>query len=287
MSIKDKAEIEEIVKSLERRNALLYHACQLKDFRSYIQLGGVPSRNKLLTSKLDFTVFDTDKVDKKNDVWDKVFGNFSDFGREFTKETSNSQPNPYGPIQIVFKPNALRSTFDLSVSLRSAGARDFDRNKESIKNSQEFNMIFQYIDPEQAPGASQKKNIAFANELNARFNRNNCFSPEFNCAAVNEILSFDDVIYIVVDACQYKGQDLFDEINALTNKKVFARDYLCQKKKAIITELSMLSATRNCTKQALLSGDFASEKLKEWVRARNDFHYDRFITYLTNGTTRA
>lgn len=287
MTIKDKAEIEKIVKSLEDRNALLYHACQLKDFRSYIRLGGIPSRNKLLNSKLDFTVFDTDKIDKKNDVWNKVFGNFSDFGREFTKETSNSQPNPYGPIQIVFKPNALRSTSDLSISLRSAGARDFDRDKESIKNPQEFNMIFQHIDPEQAPSASQKKNIAFSNELNTRFKRTNCFSPEFNCATANEILSFDDAIYIVVDACQYKGQDLFNEVNTLTNKKVFTRDYLCLKKKAIITELSTLSATRNCTKQALLSGDFASEELKAWVSARNDFHYDRFITYLTNGTTRA
>lgn len=287
MSIKDKTEIEKIVTLLEERNALLYHACQLKDFRSYIRLGGVPSRNKLLNSKLDFTVFDTDKIDKENDVWNKVFGNFSDFGREFTKEKSNSQPNPYGPIQIVFKPNALRSTSDLSISLRSAGARDFDRIKESIKSPQEFNMIFQHIDPEQAPSASQKKNIAFANELNARFNRNNCFSPEFNCVTANETLSFDDTIYIVVDACQYKGQDLFDEVDFLTSKKVFAREYSCQKKKSIITELSTLSATRNCTKQPLLSGDFASEKLKEWVRARNDFHYNRFITYLTNGTTRA
>ncbi|POD30580.1 hypothetical protein BKM14_19500 [Pseudomonas syringae pv. syringae] len=287
MTIKNKVEIEKITESLEHRNALLYHACQLKDFRSYIKLGGIPSRNKLLNSKLEFTVFDTDRIDKENDVWDKVFGNFSDFGREFTKESSNSQPNPYGPIQIVFKPNALRSTSDLCISLRSAGARGFDREKESIKNSQEFSKIFQYIDPKQAPNENQKKNIAFATELNSRFNRNNCFSPEFNCTTANEVLSFEDSIYIIVDACQYKGQDLINEIKAITDKKVFARDYFCQEKKAIITELSMLSADRDCTKQALLDGDFASEKLKKWVAARHEFHYDRFINYLTNGTTRS
>lgn len=287
MIIKDKTEIEKIVKTLENRNTLLYHACQLKDFRSYLKLGGIPSRNKLLNSKLQFTVFDTDKIDKQNDVWDKVFGNFSDFGREFTKEASNSQPNPYGPIQIVFKPNALRSASDLCISLRSAGARDFDRNKEPINNSQDVNKIFQYIDPEQAPTENHKKNIAFANELNSRFNKNNCFSPEFNCEVTDEILSFEDTIYILVDACQYKGKDLINEVQSLTNKKTFTRDYLCQKKKAIIIELSTLSATNDCTKKSLLDGGFASEKLKEWVKARNDFHYNRFITYLTNGTTQA
>ncbi|MCU9529978.1 hypothetical protein [Pseudomonas mosselii] len=287
MAIEEKSEIEKIVKVLEHRNSLIYHACQLKDFRSYVQLGGIPSRNKLFNSKLDFTKFDTDTIDKENDVWDKVFGNFSDFGREFTKETSNSQPNPYGPIQIVLKPNALRSSSDLCISLRSAGARDFDRDKESLKNSQEFNMIFQYIDPEQAPNSNQKKNIAFANELNSRFNKNNSFSPEFNCAITNELLSFDDVAYIVVDACKYRNQDLCSEVKKITNKKVFAREYFCQNKKAIITELSEHSASRDCTQQALLSGSFASERLKTWVSARNEFHYNRFITYLTNGTTRA
>lgn len=287
MTIKDKSEIEKITKSLEGRNALLYHACQLKDFRSYIHLGGIPSRNKLLNSNLEFTIFDTDKIDKENDVWDKVFGNFSDFGREFTKKTSRSQPNPYGPIQIVFKPNALRSTSDLSISLRSAGARDFDRNRESLKNSQEFEMIFQYIDPNQAPNENQKKNIAFSSELNARFGRKNCYSPEFNCSTDNELLSFDNAIYIIVDACHYKGKELIDEIRKLTEKKVFAREYYCQEKKEIITELSTLSATRDCKKQELMTGNFASEKLKIWVNDREDFHYNRFINHLTNGTTRA
>lgn len=287
MAIKDKQEIENIINTLEARSVNLYHACQLKDFRSYIQLGGIPSRNKLLNSSLDFTAFDTDKIDKENQVWDKVFGNFSDFGREFTKEKSKSQPNPYGPIQIVFKPNALRSASDLSITLRSAGARNFDRDKECLKNSQEVEMMFQYPNPNQAPTTNQKKNIAFASELNSRFGRDNCFSPEFNCSTKDELLSFDDAIYIVVDACLYKGKHLSTEVERLTNMKVFARDYSCSEKKALIIELSTLSATRDCTKQTVLAGNFASEKLKTWIGDRTEFHYNRFITYLTNGTTRA
>ena len=287
MAISDVHEIEKIVSNLEARGANLYHACQLKDFKSYIKLGGIPSRNKLLSSNLEFTVFDTDTIDKKNKVWNKVFGNFSDFGREFAKPESNSQPNPYGPIQIVFTPNALRSATDLSITLRSAGARDFDRDNECLKTPQEIEKIFQYIDVTQAQNFNQKKNIAFSNELNTRFNKSNCTSPEFNCATNNELLSFNDAIYIVVDACMYKGRELLEEIGNITNKRTLKRTYYCPKKESIIEELSTLSATNDCTQKQLIAGNFASHKLRAWVNNRNEFHYDRFIRYLTHGTTRA
>ena len=287
MAINDALELEKIVLALEARDVKLYHACQLTDFKSYSKLGGIPSRNKLLNSGLAFTAFDTDKIDKENKVWDKVFGNFSDFGREFTKQRSRSQPNPYGPIQLVFRPNALRSTTDLSITLRSAGARDFDRDKECLKNAQEVENIFQYSDASQVQNVTQKKNIAFSNELKLRFNRDDCTSPEFNCATKNELLSFDDVIYIVVDACLYKERELSEEIGKITNKSVHRRTYYCPEKESIIRELSKLSATYDCTQKPLITGNFASDELKAWVSERNDFHYNRFIRYLTYGTTRA
>jgi hypothetical protein len=287
MAIQDKQEIENVVRTLEARDAHIYHACQLKDFRSYLKLGGIPSRNKLLNSNLEFTTFDTDKIDKNNNVWDKVFGNFSDFGREFTKEFSRSQPNPYGPIQIVLNSNALRSATDLSITLRSAGARDFDRDRECLKNTHEFNMIFQHIDPTHAPTASQRKSIAFANELNTRFVRNNSSSPEFNCVTPNELLNLNNAIYIIVDSCIYKNRYLMEEVKNLTNIKVIARSYYHPDKEAIIKELSNLSATFDCKQQPLTSGSFASDKLKRWVADKNEFHYNRFISYLTSGTTRA
>jgi len=287
VAIKDKAEIEKIVKVLEARGTNLYHACQLKDFRSYISLGGIPSRNNLLSSGLDFTVFDTDKIDQKNNVWDKVFGNFSDFGRGFVKKGTKSQPNPYGPIQIVLRPNALRAVADLSISLRSAGAQDFDRDKECLKNVQEFERIFQFADARQTENLNQRKNVAFSKELNIRFGRDDCTSPEFNCAIENELVGFKDVAFLIVDSCVYQGRPLLEEVRKLTARSVYERTYYCSDKKMIIEELSTLSATHDCTHKLLVEGGFASERLKLWVGGCNDFHYDRFIRYLSSGTTRA
>ncbi|MEE1894507.1 hypothetical protein V0R51_16460 [Pseudomonas otitidis] len=287
MAIEDAREIQSIVKNLETRGVLLYHACQLKDFRSYVKLGGVPSRNKLQSSNLDFTAFDTDRIDRGNQVWNKVFGNFSDFGREFTKEGSRSQPNPYGPIQIAFNPCALNSAADLSITLRSAGARDFDRNVECLQDSRQLDAIFQYQDIKHAQHEAQRKNIAFSNELNARFNRKNCTSPEFNCTIANELLSFDNAAYIIVDSCIYQGSHLLATIQRTTNIKSFARNYYHPSKKSIIEELSSHSANYDCTKQSLIEGTFASDHLKRWVNDCNEFYYNRFIRYLTDGTTRA
>ena len=287
MAITDANEVEKIVRVLEARGANLFHACQLKDFRSYVRLGGVPSRNKLLNSGLDFTVFDTDAIDKENKVWDKVFGNFSDFGRQFAKPETRSQPNPYGPIQIVMKPNILRSVTDLSITLRSAGARDFDRDNECLKDSQDFEKIFQFADANQTQNVNQRRNIAFERELNIRFGRNNSKSPEFNCAVDSEILSFSDAIYILVDACVYRGEELSVEVQRLTGKRVIKRSYQCPDKEKIIKELSELSVVNDCTRESLLAGNFASERLRQWVGECDGFYYDRFISYLTNGTVRA
>mgnify|MGYP006146789185 CR=1 FL=1 len=74
---------EEQVSLLERRGAYLYHACQFGDFLSYLELGGIPSRQRLEEDLHYFTGFTTDEVDQDNRVWDKVFVNLEDFGRAF------------------------------------------------------------------------------------------------------------------------------------------------------------------------------------------------------------
>lgn len=286
MAINKEAEIESIIKILEKRNAKLYHACQLKDFRSYVELGGVPSRAKLQSSGLDFTKFDTDSIDKHNNVWDKVFGNFSDFGRNFARENTKSQPNPYGPIQIVFNARALYAATDLSITLRSAGAKDFNRDQECLQSAQQFNLIFQHTDIDNTPD-TQKNYIAFADTLNQRFNRKNCTSPEFNCTIENQILSFQNAAYIIVDSCIYKEKELIREVEQIAPKNCVNRTYQSEHKKSLIQELSALSATNDCTKQLLINGSFATRELKYWVNNCDEFHYNRFIRYLTDGTTRA
>ena len=109
-------EIQSLVTLLQKRQTLINHACQLIDFESYLALGGIPSRALLADSKLPFTPFETDTIDKENRVWDKVFGNLAEFGEIF----ANGKPWPptvYGPIQLQLNPEVLLEASDVAVCL--------------------------------------------------------------------------------------------------------------------------------------------------------------------------
>ncbi|MBU0525750.1 MAG: hypothetical protein KKC24_05795 [Gammaproteobacteria bacterium] len=283
MTISNRSEINAIRDELALRQTKLFHACQLQDFRSYIELGGIPSRNKLSNSNLSFTVFDTDPIDKKHQLWDKVFGNFSDFGNNFSRPPSKSFPNPYGPIQIILNPTAFDDVSDLAISLRSAGSKNFDRENECLKTSSEFKLLYANVE---IMGNATDKFYAFGNTLNERFKRTDCTSPEFNCTVPDEIVPFKHWAYIVVDNCYYGNELLINEVSKLTSKKTFLRKY-GEGRAELILELSQLTKTYDCSKATLLGNPNASENLKTFISELNEFHYNRFIKYLTIGTTRA
>jgi hypothetical protein len=129
--------IEGLVALFRARGVSLYHACQYKDFVSYLELGGVPSRFVLAHGGLESTPFATDEADQKNGVWDKVFFNLEDFGCTFANG-GRAVPNPYGPVLLRLRPSVLLGAKDVAVCLRSAGTRGFDRRRESLVLQRHF-----------------------------------------------------------------------------------------------------------------------------------------------------
>lgn len=178
-------DIQAVVQILRDRGAFLYHACQLKDFLSYLQLGGVPSRQLLEGSGLPYTQFDTDESDHNGDVWDKVFTNMQDFGVTYAKFGGDggtvATPNPYGPILLVFEPEILLTAYDLSITLRSAGAEGFDRHEECLSVPSDIHSLFQHVDPDEAPNDFARAYIAFTDVLQQRFQWDGARSVEINC----------------------------------------------------------------------------------------------------------
>lgn len=136
-----KREIGKLSEILRHRNVYLFHACQFQDFQSYLALGGIPSRKVLEKQNLSYTIFETDNVDKFNEVWDKVFINLEDFGKTFAFGGSGV-PNPYGPIVFKINHESLMDAEEVAVTLRSAGAKDFNRYNEALTSISDFERIF-------------------------------------------------------------------------------------------------------------------------------------------------
>ena len=184
-------EINILIDIFNERGVRFYHACQYKDFKTYLRLGGVPSRNLMENSGLDYTHFDTDDVDQDNSVWDKVFGNLSDFGLGFAmfnhSEHTAPLPNPYGPILLVFKPEVFLSAYDVAICLRSAGANRFNRENEALLVEQ-VNKIFRYENVNEAIYPSDRSSIKWKDALQEAFGIRGASSPEVSCIVNNEVL---------------------------------------------------------------------------------------------------
>lgn len=287
----------QVIEKLNSRKIKIYHACQLKDFKTYLKLGGVPSRRLMKDSELPFTPFDTDLVDSQNDVWDKVFGNFSDFGYGFYHymfgETTAPTPNPYGPILLVFSPDVIRVCEDISITLRSAGAKNFDRNTESITLS-ELDDIFYFQNLNECDSNAKLSRIASGPILNERFGVDYAKNPEINSKIREEIFPWEYLQYIICDPIRLNNVYLKKKLESYLLQsgiqvRVFERGYAKEERVEMINEIVdyCVDTEFHLTLTSLRNAD-VSESLGHYLNllsnGQMDFFFSRYLKYIQSGT---
>lgn len=206
----NKPQLHDVLELLTLRRVNFYHACQLQDFRSYLESSGICSRQTLETRGLHVTEFDTDASDKSKGLWNLVFGNFNDFSSTF-HWGQRAVPNPYGPILIKIDCKALIDASDFAVTLRSAGAIDFSRTKESLSTLNELEKIFYNPVDHEKP-----YQVKFAAALRTAFPEAKVSSLEWSMTFPNGILPIEHFVEIIVDPIKYQGVSLVDEVQRLS-----------------------------------------------------------------------
>lgn len=200
-------QVAKLVTALRGRQARLYHACQLRDFESYLQLGGVPSRATLEASGLAMTPFESDAHDRALGVWDKVFFNLSDFGEKFAWGGSLWTPVVYGPIQIVLAPSVLNLATDICVSLHTvwpAPTGGFDREIEGL-SLDDVARIYKNDSPW----------IRTREDLNEEFGITDANNPEVSVSIPEGIARFGaNVQSIIVDPYRIGDHSLLGEVKS-------------------------------------------------------------------------
>ena len=294
------AEIENLITLFNSRDQKFYHACQYKDFKTYVELGGVPSRNLMEQSGLPFTPFDTDATDRNNAVWNKVFGNLSDFGLGYAqgKKSTNTAPapNPYGPILLMFNPEVFREATDVAICLRSAGGRDFNRENEALSTATEVNRIFKFENLAEVPENNEyaKSYIKYSGELQEEFEDPDAMTPEVSCVVENEKFSFEHLFRIEVDPFVINNIQLREKINQIKiqnglNGVVWARLYKRgENRMEMKQELANLLLDNITTIPQIIQNEANSERLRDWATrlqaGRITWLYDRYAKYLRTGT---
>lgn len=296
-------ELKGVVELFQRREVNFYHACQLKDFKTYIELGGVPSRNLLESSGLPYTNFQTDAVDRANGVWTKVFGNLGDFGFGFGigkwRQDAAPTPNPYGPILLVAKPSILLESLDTAICLRSAGGQKFDRETESLKTVEEVDRLFEHK-INAAPNQQSKSYIKYSGELRKEFGNRpsehnetpTTYNPEVSCTVEFEFLSFKHLDFVLVDKYWINQNRLISIVaklgcNASLNREIRERQYL-DNRHEILCDLANMSETEPCTLSQITTSNNVSSPTRDWaqrlITSGLEWQYKRFIKYLYDGT---
>lgn len=281
--------IKNLVRLLDRRGVLLYHACQFVDLQSYIRLGGVPSRARLTESEQDFTTFETDDSDRDKGVWDKVFVNLSDFGKTFAAGHA-ATPNPYGPILLRLRPAGLLEAQDIAICLRSAGAQGFDREREALGSVEDVDRLFAFPAENRSKGSSLVK---FSKELQREFEDETARDPEVSLSVEGGVLSTRHVISAVVDPYEISGKPLPAWVSEEVKRtragfRVYERNFATPDRYRLYGEIGELLADGIPALRDIAQSAGASEELKGWARQLMEKHleyqYHRFAEYLREGT---
>ncbi len=283
-------DIQDLVDLFEERQVFLYHACQLIDFESYISLGGIPSRALLESRQLEFTPFQTDAIDRENNMWDKVFVNLSDFGSSFAKG-SKSVPNPYGPILFQLRPSALLEASDVAVCLWSAGAKGFNREREALKTLEDINRLFKYSSNSGTPKSTY---IKFRDQLAEEFGRQKTKTqdPEISCTVPNGVLSTQHVSFIGVDPYVVNNRKLLYWVNIIKQKypvqfRIRERSHFPeQARSSFYNEIAEQIGEQIPTLQALARNNACSQPLRDWAEQifSLEWQFQRYAMYLRDGT---
>lgn len=281
--------IPRLVDYLNRREASLWHACQLVDLAAYLALGGIPARSLVERRRLAQTAFETDAVDRSNGVWDKVFLNLDDFGRSFAAGW-RAVPNPYGPIVLQLRPHALLEAADVAVSLRSAGAHDFDRAGESLSTLEDIDRIYRHP---VSSGFPLSADTRFGDELRNAFEGTpiEAKSAELSVTVPGEMLPLSYVTMLRVEPFEIGNVALERLVSALVREfglDLTVRPRLMGERGAVWDDIVRFLADGPVPLTWLRNRADAHPATRGWLAAieerRLAWQFNRFASYLYNGT---
>lgn len=281
-------QIQSLVDLFEERRVFLYHACQLVDFESYLSLGGIPSRALLESKQVKFTEFQTDAIDRKNSVWDKVFVNLADFGESFARG-DKSVPNPYGPILFQILPSALLETSDVAVCLRSAGAQGFNRERESLTTVKEIDRLF--LHPNNVLSSPKRRMIKFGDKLRAEFENPNAQTPEISCTVSSGVVSMQRVKFVRVDPYVVNNQRLRNWADRIKQEysvqfPIYERNRFQNSRGLLYNQIAERISEGFPSLSAIVQDSTCSPPLREWAEQITDldWQFQRYAKYLRDGT---
>lgn len=210
-------DIVRVVALMDREKLFLYHSCQLREFQTFLRARALPCAGRLLASGAPLTQARTLAWLEKKGLGDIVILRGLDQGAAFERG-QDVLPNVHGPIQLVFRSEALLAAENAHVSVRPCSAPDFTREGEGLASPDDYLKLFRY-------DKHQGLHSPFPSQLRELFPglraRHVTSAPEWTVKFASGACRLDYLERVIVDPIACHGHRLCDQISALLLKAGF------------------------------------------------------------------
>lgn len=186
---------------LIQHDVRVYHAENLRNFRTYCRNKAVMCRNDLIENDPKFyTEFYSDSTDRKLGALGRFFGNIYDFGSVFSR-AQDTVPNIYGPIMLIFRPEIFSSMSDICITKKSIASLRERWRESAIVSESEIDLLL--------------SGDRYGSPINPSYHYS-----EISCA--NSRISLDFLEKIIVEPIAIHGIQLIDLVRETCDRSPIA-----------------------------------------------------------------
>ncbi len=279
----DESKLPEVVRVLERREASLWHACQLLELAAWLRLGGIASGPALARSGLP--------ASHRTDAGPRIRFHLDDIGHGFAGGWA-TMPDLSGPIALQLAPAALSDATDATVTLRSSLASGDEAGSGSLSDPRTVDELFWH---EWQIGFPRSTWMRFGDHLQGNFGGRDASTVDVLVTPRHATMGLQHVVAVWVDPVELNGVQLIDVVSGLCEElgvplRIRRRTMVDPRRADVWTDITRLLCNGPLPLLRLVKRADASDAFRSWAAemraAGRSEAWERFAHGLYDGTLR-
>jgi hypothetical protein len=288
----DESKIPDAVRLLERREASLWHACQLIDLAAYLRLGGIGSRAALERAGHGFTSLLSDAPDRHGGQWERVVCSLDDVGHGFAAGWA-ATPNVFGPITLQLAPSVMTDATEAAFCLRSSTSPGFDPTTDALSDVSLVDELFWH---QADAGFPRSTWLRFGDHLPQAYGLRDASAVEVLLTPARAVgLDLRHVVAVWIDPVHVRDLQLIDVVSGLCDElgvalRIRRRTMIDPGRREVWADIvTFLRDGEKPLVQVLNRAD-ASAAFRTWAAEMQangrSWIWERFARHLVQGTLR-
>jgi hypothetical protein len=279
----DESKLPEVVRVLERREASLWHACQLLELAAWLRVGGITSGTTLARAE--------GPVPDRTDAHGRVRFHLDDIGHGFAGGWA-TMPDLFGPITLQLAPAALADATDATVTLRSSAASGDEPGSGSLSDPRTVDELFWH---EWQIGFPRSTWMRFGDHLQGNFGARDASTVDVLVTPRHATIGLQHVVAVWVDPLEINGVQLIDVVSGLCDElgvplRIRRRTMVDPRRAEVWRDIGRLLCKGPLPLLRLVKRADASDAFRAWaaeMRAAGRAEaWERFARRLYDGTLR-